>query len=551
MEKILGKLFVFEGIDHVGKTSIISKLISKLGESGVPCSFYSFPGKTPKSLGALVYDIHHHESNYFSERINPISLQMLHVAAHIEILYKHIIPDIQKGKIVLLDRYWWSTYAYGIASGVSKKNLENIILPEKVIMKNIEVSGYFLIKRKNIISDYTVKKTQKILAAYDELSKRIEHKKRIIVINNDYCIDSAAAIAADIILNQRSECTQISLNNSRPEKKIIKKTININKISLETSIIYNAYWKFACERQKIFFNRYKGQSAPWTDDIILQKYKFTNAYRASDRVSQFLIRNVIYNPQNTFTPEDMIFRIILFKLFNRIETWNELESNLGGISFRNYDYEKYNKILTSLLLKKHKIYSAAYIMPSGKSSFGFDKKHENNLKLLEYIMNDNISRKVSATKSMRELYELLISYPTIGKFLAFQYAIDINYSELCDFDEMSFVVVGPGAQQGIKKCFKNSNICSEEDIVRYMTESQDKEFDSLGLKFQTLWGRQLQLIDCQNLFCEIDKYSRVAYPKETVVNGRKRIKQQFRPNFSKTISYFYPPKWGINDLIPR
>ena len=36
------------------------------------------------------------------------------------------------------------------------------------------------------------------------------------------------------------------------------------------------------------------KSAPWTSDYILQTYKFTNTYRASDRVSQYLINNVIY-----------------------------------------------------------------------------------------------------------------------------------------------------------------------------------------------------------------------------------------------------------------
>lgn len=407
--------------------------------------------------------------------------------------------------------------------------------------------------RKNIISDYSSEKTQQILISYDELSKESEYQESLTVINNDYNLENAVLLVIDIILNQRKQYKQLSLSlkKDKIEQEFIEKTININKISLETSAIYNAYWKFACERQKIFFARLQSQSAPWTDDMILRKYKFTNAYRASDRVSQFLIKNVIYNQKNTFTPEDMIFRIILFKLFNRIDTWHELEKHFGEISFKNYAYKEYNEVLMSLLLKKQKIYSAAYIMPSGKSTFGFEKKHENNLKLLEYMMRDNISKKIGAVTSLKELYEILLSYPTIGKFLAFQYAIDINYSELCNFDEMSFIVVGPGAHQGIQKCFKNSNLCSEEYIVRYMAAFQDKEFDALGLKFQTLWGRPLQLIDCQNLFCEIDKYSRVAYPSEIAGNGRKRIKQQFRPNFSEPISYFYPPKWGLNDLITR
>ena len=65
---------------------------------------------------------------------------------------------------------------------------------------------------------------------------------------------------------------------------------------LATSPVYDLYWRFAAERQKIFFGRIEGTPPPWTTDDILQTYRFTNAYRASDRVSQFLIREVIYNP---------------------------------------------------------------------------------------------------------------------------------------------------------------------------------------------------------------------------------------------------------------
>jgi hypothetical protein len=35
-----------------------------------------------------VYDIHHNESSYFNESNNPISLQILHIAAHVESIYK-------------------------------------------------------------------------------------------------------------------------------------------------------------------------------------------------------------------------------------------------------------------------------------------------------------------------------------------------------------------------------------------------------------------------------------------------------------------------------
>src|SRR5262249_52911898 len=76
------------------------------------------------------------------------------------------------------------------------------------------------------------------------------------------------------------------------------------------SEVLDPYWRFAAERQTIFFRRLRGDPPPWSDDPILQTYKFCNAYRASDRVSQLLIREVIYQPG--FSPEDTFLRIVLF-----------------------------------------------------------------------------------------------------------------------------------------------------------------------------------------------------------------------------------------------
>lgn len=317
---------------------------------------------------------------------------------------------------------------------------------------------------------------------------------------------------------------------------------------LKPTLVYDTYWEFAVRRQDIFYNRMEGKAFPWTDDNILKTYKFTNAYRASDRVSQYLIKNVIYKEGN-YTPEDKCFRILLFKLFNRIETWEYLESSLGEISAKTYSFEIYNELLMKKITDNERIYSAAYIMPSGKSCFGFEKKHQNNLKLLEYMMQTGLSKKIAKAKTLKELYEVLLAYPTLGSFLAFQFAIDINYSDLCDYSEMSFVVAGPGAKNGIQKCFGDLNGFKYEDIIKYVSENQEKEFDKRNLKFKSLFGRRLQLIDCQNLFCETDKYARVAHPEVCGLNDRKRIKQQYINRNLKKIEYFYPPKWGINDKI--
>jgi len=313
----------------------------------------------------------------------------------------------------------------------------------------------------------------------------------------------------------------------------------------KASKVYDTYWKFAVERQNIFFNRIYNKEI-WTTDEILMKHKFTNAYRASDRVSQYLIKEVIYN--HSQETKEVLFRILLFKTFNKIETWEALLRCLGSITYADFNFKEYDYILTTIINSKRTIYSGAYIMTSGKSRFGYSKKHRNHLKLIEYMMEDRLEDKISGLKNMSCLFRLLKSYPTIGNFLAYQYATDINYSEICDFNEMDFVCPGPGALDGIKKCFTDLGEYDESDIIRYVTERQEQEFSRLNLNFKNLWGRNLQLIDCQNLFCEVDKYARIAHPEINGISGRTRIKQKFKPKNGK-IDYWYPPKWKINENI--
>lgn len=307
--------------------------------------------------------------------------------------------------------------------------------------------------------------------------------------------------------------------------------------------IYDLYWYFASERQRIFYNRLSGQQSSFTEDPILKSYRFTNAYRASDRVSQFLIRNVIYYGNQS--PQEIFFRTILFRFFNRISTWESLSSALNNeVRYTDYNFDLYDEILTSIINGKNKLYSAAYIMPSGVREFGYSKKHQNNLKLLELMMKDRVPERIAEMRNLKTVFALLRSYPTLGDFLAYQYTIDLAYSTIECGLESDFVVAGPGALRGISKCFSDIGNFSPTDVIRYVTENQQYEFSIRNIDFQDLYGRPLQLIDCQNIFCEIDKYARVYCP-ELAVGGRTRIKQKFVPNNNK-IELFYPPKWYLD-----
>jgi hypothetical protein len=312
------------------------------------------------------------------------------------------------------------------------------------------------------------------------------------------------------------------------------------------TVVYDTFWRFAAERQAIFYRRFRGDKPPWTNDPVLIEYKFTNAYRASDRISQYLIRHVIYAGEQN--PEEIVFRTLLFKIFNRIETWKLLENELGTISFAEYSFNRYDEVLTKALAKGERIYSAAYIMPSGGKSCGFGRKHQMHLTLLERMIQERVPQKLACSTSMEKAFEILRSYPTIGNFLAYQYVTDINYSTVINFNEMDFTIPGPGARDGIRKCFTDLGGLNEGEIIKLVADRQEKEFHRLGLEFQSLWGRPLQLIDCQNLFCEVGKYARMTHPQVLGIGKRTRIKQKYHVN-SIPIYYWYPPKWGINSLI--
>lgn len=293
----------------------------------------------------------------------------------------------------------------------------------------------------------------------------------------------------------------------------------------------------------MYYRRLSDPFGAATSDQILSTFRFTNTYRAADRVSQYLISEVQSGDGRSQAPREVFFRTLLFKIFNRIETWEALERRLGPMTWANSDAAALNEALEGLRKQGQSIYSAAYIMSS--PAFGHPRKHSNHIALLLQMMRDRLPERIVQAPSLRAVYELILSYPGLGPFLAFQYTIDLNYSSILDFDEADLVIAGPGALDGISKCFCNTGGATPEDVIYWMTDRQEKEFERLGLRFPGLYGRRLQPIDCQNVFCEISKYARVAHPDIQGVAKRTRIKQIYRPHHSPLPAPQFPSRWRL------
>lgn len=311
------------------------------------------------------------------------------------------------------------------------------------------------------------------------------------------------------------------------------------------SAVYGQLWRFACERQRIYRARLAGQPAPWTAHPVLRRHRFTNAYRAADRVSQTLLREVI--PGGPQTAEALFFRVLLFKLFNRESTWRLLQRRLGPLEPGALGAAA--GVLDEAFARGERLYSAAYIMPAPRGPFAAARKHRAHLRLLAAMLRAELPARLADARSLAEVYEALLAWPSLGPFLAFQYSVDLNYSDLIDFSEDSFVAAGPGARDGLRKCFDDPGGLSEAGLIAWVTERQGLEFEARGLDFPDLWGRPLRRVDVQNLFCEVAKLARVTHPEARGTTGRTRIKQAFRPDPRPLPAPVFPASWGIQGAV--
>jgi len=316
--------------------------------------------------------------------------------------------------------------------------------------------------------------------------------------------------------------------------------------NFQPTVVFETYWRFAAERQRIFEKRLAGDPQPWTTDPILSAHKFTNVFRVCDRVSQFLIREVIYEASASTDAEETVFRILLFKLFNSIPAWRVLKSEFGIPTWKGFNQQAYAAELGKAKGNGIMIWNAAYVQNQNYATH-LPTKHERYLALLNYMMRTNVTGQLRAARTYADAFKVLQSYPLHGKsFIPMQHLTDLNYSEVIDFDEDDFIVAGPGALDGIRKCFGVYPTQAEAALViQACVEEQEMLFGHFGLEPVTLFGRRLHAIDCQNLFCEIDKYARVAHPQFTLPGGRSSIKQSLKPS-GPLPKPFFPPKWNLS-----
>ncbi|MDE0069118.1 MAG: hypothetical protein OXO48_05350 [Caldilineaceae bacterium] len=195
-----GRLIVFEGPDKVGKSKLVGRLISRLRKAGITCENLAFPGKQKGTLGKLVYDLHHDEvPGLVHKDVNPTSLQVLHIAAHIDAIERQILPALSDGTWVVLDRYWWSTRVYGTVKGVPKSSLKAMIALEQLHWGKVKPDVLFSVEREIDNPEYGRVAQDQVVKGYRELANQEKNRSRVVTIQNDSSVEDALNAVWEVV----------------------------------------------------------------------------------------------------------------------------------------------------------------------------------------------------------------------------------------------------------------------------------------------------------------------------------------------------------------
>lgn len=278
------------------------------------------------------------------------------------------------------------------------------------------------------------------------------------------------------------------------------------------------YW--ITERESIRLKREKGLSAPWTDDEILQNYRFCNVVRMEDKVSKWLMENW-YKPN--YDDPNILMACALARHLNKPEI-------LSKIGFpEKYDPDRWLKICRRYIKEGHKCFNSAYII-TGKCFS--NKRYGTKLETVLYstirqfaedpvdLTEDLLFYDVPDT--MKEFVAKMVDrYELIGTFMAGQIAADFHWGTSHTFKDVKYwAAVGPGSRRGMNLIHKRPLKFSLRQ-PQFEEELQDL-IDKLDNRLDSKLRKRMEGIDYQNCLCEISKYDRTLW-------GNGRPKQKYSP----------------------
>jgi hypothetical protein len=297
------------------------------------------------------------------------------------------------------------------------------------------------------------------------------------------------------------------------------------------------YW--CRERENIRLKKLAGEPGPWTDDEILQTYRFCNVWRREDRVSKWLCENVLTEANIDYD----LRSFLMFSAWCRFVNWPptiQAAMEEGFYPKKRIDWKKLGRFTDNLGRLGQKVWTGAYMIRAPKKAGMWKGKFVSevvigtNFKKVLPALVKQIKPQPGGQASYYSVWETLRTINGYGSFYAGQIAGDWTYTPLLDEakDLTTFAPLGPGSVRGFNRLMGITPITKRPswDLwLEKLAEWRALIVDELTMR-EAIRGMQppdtyekLSALDVQNCLCETDKYLRV-------LSGEGRPRAKYTPH---------------------
>lgn len=282
------------------------------------------------------------------------------------------------------------------------------------------------------------------------------------------------------------------------------------------------FFEFARERHRIYERRQAGLPWPWTEDVILRDWYFTNVYRELDRTTQWYRQNV---RDHLRSDNSVLPATVLFRWFNRI--------SIGEYIFTKGQYDGqtlWEQIISGDVDADYVIGNIRNAFPKGpyvngayiiKGYDGMDKlsgvvhafynwfEHWRRYDAIDHgrlrvgQAGPTTLSDTSNITTMEGMTKWLATFDQLGMFMAYEITCDLRFTQYLENapDIKLWANPGPGARRGLSRLWTDS----PDDMKFSEIRAVEAMRKLLSLSPFPDW----EMREVEHTLCEFDKYERI------------------------------------------